>query len=109
MNQSQELKQLSNALAGLASVITEILNDRVKSIPVPATDFSSYSEPAKPCPYLEKKEVADLFQVSCRTIDNWMAKGYLPYYKLGRIIRFKLCDIEAQLDRTCRINRRDCH
>jgi excisionase family DNA binding protein len=36
--------------------------------------------------------------VSQRTIETWMEKGYLPYYKLGRKVLFKLTDVQRHWD-----------
>jgi excisionase family DNA binding protein len=44
--------------------------------------------------FLTKEGVAKLLQVSTRTIDNLMAKGALPFLKLGhRTVRFRRQDV----------------
>ena len=53
--------------------------------------------------FLTKKEVASLLRVTTRTVDEYMRKGIIPFYKLSRTIRFKLADIEQHLRNTCRI------
>ncbi len=63
------------------------------------------TESAQPDKYLTKKEVAALFRVTPRTIDDWMVKRYLPYFKLGRNVRFRKSEIDAQLDESHRFNR----
>jgi predicted DNA-binding transcriptional regulator AlpA len=40
-----------------------------------------------------------------RTVDNWMKRGILPYYKIGKSVAFKWSEIEAALARTCRVCR----
>ncbi len=57
--------------------------------------------------YLTKIEVAQLFQLSTRTIDSWIAQGRLPYYRIGRTIRFRRSDIREYLDRHYRVGRFD--
>lgn len=52
--------------------------------------------------FLDKEEVAKLFSVTVRTIDQWRGKGLLPYYKIGGLVRFRLNDVQAHLDTTCR-------
>jgi predicted site-specific integrase-resolvase len=44
--------------------------------------------------WLRKIDVARRYQVSVRTIDNWMADGKIPYIRVNRIIRFSpaACD-----------------
>ncbi len=55
---------------------------------------------------LTKAQVAQLCQVTERTIDAWMQSGYLVYYKLGRTVRFRLADLQTHWDATCRVARR---
>ncbi len=55
--------------------------------------------------FINKAEVARRLKKQIRTIDNWMKRGILPYYKIGRSVAFKWSEIEAALARTCRICR----
>jgi len=48
------------------------------------------------------QQMADRYQVSMRTIANMMEDGRLPYYKIGRVVRFNL----AECDRALRAFRR---
>jgi excisionase family DNA binding protein len=57
-------------------------------------------------PYIGKPEVAKRLNKTLRTIDNWMARGILPYFKIGRSVVFKWSDVEAHLSQTCRVARR---
>lgn len=52
-----------------------------------AKDLSEFLRVSKPFPYLLVK------------------RGLIPYYKIGKAIRFKLSDIEAYLERS-RVERR---
>ncbi len=55
---------------------------------------------------LTKAQIAVKLQITQRTVDNFMARGILPYFKLGeRMVRFRLSDVQAHLDRTCRVAR----
>jgi excisionase family DNA binding protein len=47
--------------------------------------------------FLTKAQVAELFQIELRTLDSWMHKGFLPYLKIGRTVRFTMTDIEAHI------------
>jgi excisionase family DNA binding protein len=51
---------------------------------------------------LSPKEVSKLFKVSKPWPYVMAKRGVLPYYKMGKIIRFKREEIEAFLSR-CRI------
>jgi len=48
------------------------------------------------------QQMADRYQVSIRTIANMMEDGRLPYYKIGRAVRFDM----AECDRALRAFRR---
>ena len=55
---------------------------------------------------LTKSEVAAYAQCTTRSIDNWMKLGYLPYFKIGRTVRFKASDVDAYLSEHFRVARR---
>ena len=56
--------------------------------------------------YLTKREIAERLRKKIRTIDNWMRRGILPYYKIGRTVSFKWSDVQSHLDANCRVCRR---
>ena len=56
-------------------------------------------------PQLAPLAVASLFQVALRTLDVWMDKGSLPYYKLGRNVRFKRSDVLSYWNEKFRVGR----
>jgi excisionase family DNA binding protein len=61
--------------------------------------------PATPEVFIGKNEVARRLNKTLRTVDNWMQRGLLPYYKIGRSVVFKWSDVETQLAQTCRVAR----
>lgn len=48
-------------------------------------------------PYLTKHQIAELFQVTERTIDSWMERRLIPFVKIGRTVRFRIDDLESSL------------
>ena len=42
---------------------------------------------------LTKAEIAKRLKKDQTTIDNWMRRGILPYYKLGRTVAFRWSDV----------------
>lgn len=44
---------------------------------------------------LTVNEVADLFQVSPRTVFRWMAQGWLPAVRVGNVTRIRPEDLKA--------------
>ena len=53
---------------------------------------------------LTKANVAQLFEVTTRTIEIWMGQG-LPYLKIGRVVRFRQRDIDDYLEAHHRVVR----
>jgi excisionase family DNA binding protein len=51
--------------------------------------------------FLTKIDVAKLLRITTRSVDEWMRKRRLPFYKIGRTVRFKLADVEQHLRNTC--------
>ena len=60
---------------------------------------------ATPEGFIGKTEVAQRLNKTLRTVDNWMQRGLLPYYKIGRSVVFKWSDVESHLTQTCRVSR----
>ena len=56
--------------------------------------------------FIGKPEIARRLNKTIRTVDNWMSRGILPYYKIGRSVEFKWSDVESHLTKTCRVARR---
>ena len=46
---------------------------------------------------LTKRELADVYRVSTRTVSNWMKSGVLPYLKVGRVVRFDRASVSEAL------------
>jgi excisionase family DNA binding protein len=47
-----------------------------------------------------KRDVADEYKVSIRTVDTWIAQKKIPFFKLGsRLVRFDLDAVAKALER----------
>jgi phage terminase Nu1 subunit (DNA packaging protein) len=46
---------------------------------------------------IDRHEMAQAANVSCRTLDEWRANGVIPYFKIGKIVRFDLNSVMAVL------------
>jgi excisionase family DNA binding protein len=53
--------------------------------------------------YVGKAQVAKWLGVTVRTVDQYMRRGLLTYFKIGRTVRFKLADLDEHLKKTCRV------
>jgi excisionase family DNA binding protein len=47
--------------------------------------------------YITKTEIAARLKVTSRTIDSWMAKGLVPFRKVGRTVRFDWVEVREYL------------
>jgi excisionase family DNA binding protein len=56
-------------------------------------------------PFITKGEVARRLGRPVRTVDRWMQRGFLPYYKIEQSVSFKWSEVEAHLKRLCRVCR----
>ena len=43
---------------------------------------------------LTKRDVAEYFQVTQRTVDNWIDAGWLKAYRIGNQVRFKRKEVQ---------------
>lgn len=53
-------------------------------------------------PYIGKRELARRLSIKFRTVDSWISRGWIPYYKVGKYVLFKWSEVDAQLSKTCR-------
>jgi excisionase family DNA binding protein len=82
-------------------------NNTTEKIMAETAQTNSTGQPAAaPEGFIGKTEVARRLNKTIRTVDNWMNRGLLPYYKIGRSVEFKWSDVESHLRQTCRVARR---
>jgi excisionase family DNA binding protein len=60
-----------------------------------------------PEPFIDKLEVAARLGVRPRTVDDWMKRGLIPYYKPGHYVRFRWSEIQVFLAQNSRVCRRE--
>lgn len=76
-------------------------------MPDPIRDSKS-GQPVTPAEeFIGKSEVARRLKKTLRTVDNWMGRGLLPYYKIGRSVSFRWSEVEAHLAANYRVCRRN--
>ena len=49
-------------------------------------------------PYLTEKDVCAYLRVSKRNLFCWRMAGLIPYFKIGRAVRFRKADVDAALE-----------
>lgn len=129
MNTTPESEQLQKALTELATAMTRIVCTRVDQAVAeimvgklpdgartggqllnggrPAWPVMAEIKPAAAEEgFITKPEVAKRLGKTLRTVDNWMSRGLLPYYKIGRSINFRLSEVQIHLAQTTRVSRR---
>lgn len=47
--------------------------------------------------YINKRECARRLGRTPRSVDTYMARGMLPFYKLGRTVAFKWSEVDAHI------------
>lgn len=48
---------------------------------------------------LTEKQVCEYLKVSKRNLFCWRMAGMVPYFKIGRAVRFRKADVDAALER----------
>jgi excisionase family DNA binding protein len=51
-----------------------------------------------------RQSIAARLGLSTRTIDDLTAKGRIPFFKIGKAVRFDPIEVEAHLRRTAHVN-----
>ena len=46
---------------------------------------------------LKKAELAEKLKVGVRTIENWMTRDEIPFYKMRKVVRFELEEVKNAL------------
>ncbi len=52
-----------------------------------------------PFPLLTEKDTCAYLRVSKRNLYCWRMAGLVPYYKIGRAVRFRKAELDAALER----------
>lgn len=103
MNEKSDTKRLADAVANIAATITEIIELKVKELAQTANSSRPASggiESLSPTEGWASFQVtADHLKVSRRTLSTWMKRGYVPYIKIGKGIRFKLSEVDEAMKR----------
>jgi excisionase family DNA binding protein len=69
--------------------------------------LSDGDRPAQVAPaILDKQSLAARYEIGVRTVEAWMHKGYLPYTKIGGVVRFHLDQVDAALKKKFGRNQR---
>ena len=53
----------------------------------------------EPASLMTEKQACDYLNVSKRNLFCWRMAGFVPYYKIGRAVRFRKSEVDAALER----------
>ncbi len=56
-------------------------------------------------PFIGKGETARRLDCGVRTLDSWMRRGIVPFYKVSKRVMFRWSEVQAVLERNCRVDR----
>jgi len=62
--------------------------------------MSNLTLPAK----VTRHQLAALLNLSVRSVDQLAARGKIPFFKIGKSVRFDVVEVEAHLRRTSHVN-----
>src|SRR5687767_5840709 len=102
MNKQIHIKELSESIQGFFDCLTKLIDARIdeksKNLPPTSANPEFLSSAAEK--FLTSEEVAKVLQVSLGTVKHMRQRGDVPYCRFGRLIRFRMSDIQKRLDRT---------
>ena len=53
---------------------------------------------------LKKAQLAEELNISTRSVENFMRRGWIPYVRIGRSVRFDLADVLATVKQRGQVN-----
>ena len=95
VNNTSDTKRLADAVTAFAATLTEIITEKLQTIAKIQEQKIAHKTIE---PLLSRKQLAEHFGVSVRTVENWMQKGYVPYYRLDKKVLFNLTDVQRHWD-----------
>ena len=57
------------------------------------------SSPRTEIELITEQELADHLKVCRRQLYNWRMAGLIPYFKMGKAVRFRVVDVAAAIER----------
>ena len=55
--------------------------------------------------FIDKVETARRLDCGLRTLDTWMKRGLVPYYKVSKRVMFRWSEVLIALQAKCHVNR----
>jgi hypothetical protein len=56
-------------------------------------------------PFIDKVETSRRLDCGVRTLDSWMKRGLVPYYKISKRVMFRWSEVVVALQAKCHVNR----
>ena len=61
--------------------------------------------PAQVEAFIDKVETSRRLNCGLRTLDSWMKRGLVPYYKVSKRVMFRWSEVVTALQAKCHVNR----
>jgi len=58
-------------------------------------------------PFITKQEVGSRMRKPVRTIEDWMRRRIIPFYKVGQAVRFRWSEVQAHFAARYRVDAED--
>jgi hypothetical protein len=58
-----------------------------------------HTSPRAELDLMTEQDLAAHLKVCCRQLYNWRIAGLIPYFKLGKAVRFRVADVASAIER----------
>jgi hypothetical protein len=58
-----------------------------------------HTSPRAELDLMTEQDLAAHLKVCCRQLYNWRMAGLIPYFKLGKAVRFRVADVASAIER----------
>jgi DNA-binding transcriptional regulator YiaG len=93
----------SNVKDNMTRKIREIVDGDPQTVERIANERPVRSAVPREEQFMSKGELAHRFNVTVRTVDNWMKAGIVPYFKMNRMVMFTWSDVVTHLRANYRV------
>jgi len=99
---------LSVITVGAREIFGRVRPEAAQQIVMSMNDVrsSGLAEASLSEPFIGKREVARRLGKTVRTVDNWMRRGMLPYYKCHRTVAFRWSEVQRFMREQFQVCRR---
>jgi hypothetical protein len=75
----------NDLIAGLTREMAKVIDAKIAKLQPPIEND----------PFISRKEIAEMYNVTVQTVHNWTKAGILNPYKIGIFTRYRLSEVKA--------------